>query len=436
MTSRRCCGSVAAIPRRSWPEPVAFSQSDKDSLLSSIDSQRRVVSGMRPSGRLHLGHYHGVLKNWTRLQHEYECYFCIVDWHALTTDYEATGAIAQHVMDMAVDWLAAGVSPSSATLFIQSHVPEHAELHLLLSMICPLGWLERVPSYKELQQHLQHKELDTYGFLGYPLLQAADILLYRAGLVPVGADQLPHIEFARDVARRFNHLYGREADFEDKAEAAIRKLGKKTAKLYASLRKSYQEQGDVEALGTARAIIKEQQTVTLGDQERLYGYLEGCGKLLLPEPQALLGDAPRISGLDGGKMAKSNSNAIFLRDSPDEIAEKIRRMPTDPARGHRQDPGEPTRCPVWQMHLTHSDEAVRQWAEQGCRSAGIGCLECKAPLIDAIRAELAPLQERALDYEQNPDLVRSILADGAERARDEARETLVEVRQAMGLGYR
>ncbi|PNF75235.1 tryptophan--tRNA ligase [Stutzerimonas degradans] len=404
--------------------------------MSSIDSQRRVVSGMRPSGRLHLGHYHGVLKSWTRLQHEYECYFCIVDWHALTTDYEASGAIAQHVMDMAVDWLAAGVSPSSATLFIQSHVPEHAELHLLLSMICPLGWLERVPSYKELQQHLQHKELDTYGFLGYPLLQAADILLYRAGLVPVGADQLPHIEFARDVARRFNHLYGREADFEDKAEAAIRRLGKKTAKLYTSLRKSYQEQGDVEALGTARAIIKEQQTITLSDQERLYGYLEGCGKLLLPEPQALLSDAPKISGLDGGKMAKSNSNAIFLRDTSEEVAEKIRRMPTDPARGHRQDPGEPTRCPVWQMHVTHSDEAVRQWAEQGCRSAGIGCLECKAPLIDAIRAELAPLQERALDYEQNTDLVRSILADGAERARDEARETLVEVRQAMGLGYR
>ncbi len=404
--------------------------------MSSIDSQRRVVSGMRPSGRLHLGHYHGVLKSWTRLQHEYECYFCIVDWHALTTDYEASGAIAQHVMDMAVDWLAAGVSPSSATLFIQSHVPEHAELHLLLSMICPLGWLERVPSYKELQQHLQHKELDTYGFLGYPLLQAADILLYRAGLVPVGADQLPHIEFARDVARRFNHLYGREADFEDKAEAAIRRLGKKTAKLYTSLRKSYQEQGDVEALGTARAIIKEQQTITLSDQERLYGYLEGCGKLLLPEPQALLSDAPKISGLDGGKMAKSNSNAIFLRDTSEEVAEKIRRMPTDPARGHRQDPGEPTRCPVWQMHVTHSDEAVRQWAEQGCRSAGIGCLECKAPLIDAIRAELAPLQERALEYEQNPDLVRSILADGAERARDEARETLVEVRQAMGLGYR
>lgn len=401
-----------------------------------MDSQRRVVSGMRPTGRLHLGHYHGVLKNWVRLQHEYECFFCIVDWHALTTDYECSGKISQNVMDMAVDWLAAGVSPSSATLFIQSQVPEHAELHLLLSMICPLGWLERVPSYKELQQSLQDKNLDTYGFLGYPLLQAADILLYRAGLVPVGADQLPHIEFARDVARRFNHLYGREADFEDKAEAAIRKLGKKTSKLYVSLRKSYQEQGDVEALSTARALIKEQQTITIGDQERLFGYLEGCGKLLLPEPQALLGESPKLSGLDGGKMAKSNSNAIYLRDTPNEIEEKIRRMPTDPARVHRSDPGEPTRCPVWQMHQAHSEEAVCQWAEQGCRSAGIGCLECKAPLIDSIKADLAPLQERALDYEQNPDLVRSILAEGAEHARDEARETLIDVRQAMGLNYR
>ncbi|WP_200588240.1 tryptophan--tRNA ligase [Stutzerimonas stutzeri] len=401
-----------------------------------MDSQRRVVSGMRPSGRLHLGHYHGVLKNWVRLQHEYECFFCIVDWHALTTDYENSGEISQNIMDMAVDWLAAGVSPSSATLFIQSQVPEHAELHLLLSMICPLGWLERVPSYKELRQSLQHKDLDTYGFLGYPLLQAADILLYRAGQVPVGADQLPHIEFARDVARRFNHLYGREDDFEDKAEAAIRKLGKKTSKLYVSLRKSYQEQGDVEALNTARAVIKEQQTITIGDQERLYGYLEGCGKLLLPEPQALLGESPKISGLDGGKMAKSNSNAIYLRDTPNEIEEKIRRMPTDPARVHRDDPGEPTRCPVWQMHLVHSEDAVCQWAEQGCRSAGIGCVECKGPLIDAIKADLAPLQERALDYEQNPDLVRSILAEGAEHARDEARETLIEVRQAMGLNHR
>jgi tryptophanyl-tRNA synthetase len=391
---------------------------------------------MRPNGRLHLGHYHGVLKNWVRLQHEYQCFFCIVDWHALTTDHAAGAEISQHVMDMAVDWLAAGVSPSSATLFVQSQVPEHAELHLLLSMICPLAWLERVPSYKDLSVQLQNRDQNTFGYLGYPLLQAADILMYRAGVVPIGSDQLPHIEFARDVARRFNHLYGREDDFELKAEAAIRKLGKKASRLYSSLRRSYQEQGDLEALNTARALLKEQQTITLGDQERLYGYLEGGGKLLLPEPQALLGESPRITGLDGARMSKSAGNSILLRDTPGEIDEKIRRMPTDPARVHRHDPGEPNRCPVWQMHQVHSSAEVRQWAEQGCRSAGIGCLECKAPLADAIKAELIPLQERAQDYEQSPDLVRSILAEGAEHARDEARETLVEVRQAMGLHYR
>ncbi|MGE4473917.1 MAG: tryptophan--tRNA ligase, partial [Stutzerimonas sp.] len=320
---------------------------------------------MRPTGPLHLGHYHGVLKDWTRLQHEYDCFFCLVDWHALTTHYESSADINRYLQEMAIDWLAAGVSPSSATLFVQSHVPEHAELHLLLSMICPLGWLERVPSYRELQQRLQGRELDTYGFLGYPLLQAADILLYRAGLVPVGADQLPHVEFARDIARRFNHLYGREEDFELKAEAAIRRLGKKASRLYLSLRKSYQEQGDVEALNTAQALVKEQQTITIGDRERLYGFLEGGGKLILPEPRAVLSDTPRFTGLDGAKMSNSGSNAIFLRDTPQQIDEKIRRMPTDPARVHREDAGEPTRCPVWPMHLTHSSSDVCQWAEQG-----------------------------------------------------------------------
>ncbi|MFC3609616.1 tryptophan--tRNA ligase [Stutzerimonas tarimensis] len=403
--------------------------------MSAFDSQRRVVSGMRPSGPLHLGHYHGVLRHWIRLQHEHECYFCIVDWHALTTHYESSGNIEQHVMDMAVDWLAAGVSPSSATLFVQSQVPEHAEMHLLLSMICPLNWLERVPSFRE-QQEQQTRDLNTYGFLGYPLLQAADILLYRAGLVPVGADQMLHVEFARDISRRFNHLYGREPGFEQKAEAAVRKLGRKTGKLYVSLRKAYQEQGDLEALSTAQALVKEQQTITLGDQERLYGYLEGISKLLLPEPQALFSDTPKITGLDGLRMANAAGNAIHLRDSAQVIEEKIRRMPTDPARVRREDPGEPTRCPVWQMHQVHSEVAVLAWAEEGCRSAGIGCLECKAPLIDAVRAELAPIQERAEDYQQSPDLVRSILAEGADHARDEARETLQEVRQAMGLQYR
>jgi tryptophanyl-tRNA synthetase len=404
--------------------------------LSLVDPQRRVLSGMRPSGRLHLGHYQGVLKSWVRLQHEYECYYCIVDWHALTTDYDEVAQISRHVNDMAIDWLAAGVSPSLSTLFIQSQVPEHAELHLLLSMITPLGWLERVPSFKELQEQHTGKDLNTYGFLGYPLLQAADILLYRAGLVPVGSDQLPHIEFARDVARRFNHLYGREPGFEEKAEVAISRLGKKGAKLYHALRRRYQEQGDVEALETAQALLRDQQNITLGDRERLFGYLEGGGKLLLPEPQALLSDAPKVTGLDGQKMSKSNDNAIFLRDPPEQIADKLRRMPTDPARVHRTAPGEPERCPVWALHQNHTSSEVQDWVQQGCRGAGIGCLDCKQPLIDAICLELQPVRERAADYEDSPELIRSILAEGAERARDEARETLAEVRQALGLVYR
>ncbi|MDA7085755.1 tryptophan--tRNA ligase [Pseudomonas sp. SA3-5] len=404
--------------------------------MSLVDSERRVLSGMRPSGPLHIGHYHGVLKNWIKLQHEYECFFCIVDWHALTTNYQDVGAVSQHVMDMAVDWLAAGVSPSSATLFIQSQVPEHAELHLLLSMISPLSWLERVPSYKERQDRLPGRELATYGFLGYPLLQAADILLYRAGLVPVGADQLAHIEFAREVARRFNHLYGREPGFELKAEAAIRKLGKKTATLYNNLRKAYQQQGDVEALETAKALLKEQQSITIGDKERLFGYLEGGGKVLLPEPRPLLSDAPKLPGLDGGKMSKSSGNAIFLRDSNAEVEEKIKRMPTDPARVRRDDPGNPAHCPVWPLHEIYTSEETRAALQQGCKSAGIGCLDCKGALIEAVQKELQPLQARAADYQGNPELLRSILADGAERARNEARETLTEVRLALGLNYR
>jgi tryptophanyl-tRNA synthetase len=405
-------------------------------VLSLVDAERRVLSGMRPSGLLHLGHYQGVLKNWVKLQHTYECFFCIVDLHALSTDSDEVGPLSQRVMDMAVDWLAAGVSPSSATLFIQSQVPEHAELHLLLSMICPLSWLERVPSYKEQQEQLHGRDLSTFGFLGSPLLQAADILLYRAGVVPVGSDQLAPIEFARDVARRFNHLYGREPGFEEKAEAAIVKLGKKTATLYNNLRKAFQEQGDAEALETARALLKDQQSITLGDRERLYGYLEGGGKILLVEPQALLGETPKLLGLDGSKMSKANNNAIFLRDKPSAIEEKIRRMPTDPARVHRDDPGNPANCPVWSLHQLYSSNETCEWVQQGCRSAGIGCLECKGPLIEAIQLELQPLQARAADYQDSPDLVRQILADGAERARSEARETLSEVRLALGLNYR
>ncbi len=404
--------------------------------MSSVDSQRRVLSGMRPTGRLHLGHYHGVLKNWVKLQHEYECFFFAADWHALTTHYETPENIEQNVWDMLIDWLAAGVSSGSSTLFIQSQVPEHAELHLLLSMVTPVSWLERVPTYKDQQEKLRDLDLATYGFLGYPLLQSADILMYRAGLVPVGADQVAHVEITREVARRFNHLYGKEPGFEEKAEAAVHKMGKKAAKLYSKLRKAYQEQGDGEALDTARALLKEQQNITLGDKERLFGYLEGGGKVILPEPQALLTPDSKMPGLDGQKMSKSYGNTITLRDTTEQVDQKIRRMPTDPARVRRTDPGEPAKCPVYQLHQVYTDQATHEWVQQGCRSAGIGCLECKQPVIDAVSAELLPIQERARNFESNPDAVRSILNEGAERAREAARDTLIEVRQVMGLQYR
>ena len=404
--------------------------------MSSVESRHRVVSGMRPTGRLHLGHYHGVLKNWVKLQHEYECFFFAADWHALTTLYETPQDIEQNVWDMMIDWLAAGVSGTAATMFIQSQVPEHAELNLLLGMSTPLSWLERVPTYKDQQEKLRQLDLATYGFLGYPLLMSADILIYRAGLVPVGADQLSHVEITRELARRFNHMYGKEPGFEDKARAAVQKMGKKAAKLYSNLRSAYQEQGDAEALETARALLQEQQNITLGDKERLFGYLEGGGKVILPEPQALLTPASKMPGLDGQKMSKSYGNTITLRDTTDEVNDKVRRMPTDPARVRRTDPGDPDKCPVYQLHLVYTDQATHDWVNQGCRTAGIGCLDCKKPVIDAISAELAPMQQRAVEYESNPDAVRLILNEGAERARDAARDTLNEVRQAIGLSYR
>jgi len=395
----------------------------------------RILSGMRPTGRLHLGHYHGVLRNWVRLQHEYECYFFVADWHALTTHYDEPQVIEQHVWDMVIDWLAAGVDPARATLFIQSEVPEHAELHLLLSMITPLGWLERVPTYKDQQEKLTEKDLSTYGFLGYPLLQGADILIYRATKVPVGEDQVPHIEFTREIARRFNHLYGREPGFEEKAQLAVKKLGSKKAKLYRELRTRYQEQGDSEALASAKALLQEQQNLSLGDEERLYGYLEGGGKMILSEPEALLTSASRMPGLDGQKMSKSYNNTIGLREDAESITRKVRTMPTDPARVRRTDAGDPEKCPVWQFHLVYSDEKIRDWVTAGCKSAGIGCLECKQPVIEAVLAEQEPMRERARMFEEEPTLVRNIIADGCEKARELAQETLRDVKQAMGLNY-
>ncbi|MGA1373131.1 MAG: tryptophan--tRNA ligase [Pseudomonadales bacterium] len=404
--------------------------------MSSQDSSRRVLSGMRPTGSLHLGHLNGVLKNWLHLQHEYECFFFVADWHALTTDYERAGNIEAYTFDTVVDWLAAGINPGAATIFVQSRVPEHAELHLLLSMITPVSWLERVPSYKDQQQKLKDRDLATYGFLGYPLLQSADILIYKAGQVPVGADQVAHVELTREVARRFNHLYGREPDFEAHAEAAIARMGRKQARLYSDLRRRYQEAGDIEALERARALLQEQQNLSIGDRERLFGYLEGGGRIILPEPQALLTREARVPGLDGEKMSKSYNNTITLRETPESVEQKVRTMKTDPARVRRTDPGDPARCPVFDLHQIYTSEASRTTLAEGCRSAGIGCIDCKRPLIDAINAEQVAMRERARQFEEDPGLVHTILVEGAERARAVARETLEEVRAVIGISHR
>jgi len=399
--------------------------------------QDRVLSGMRPTGSMHLGHYHGALKNWVRLQNEFPCLFFAADWHALTTHYEDPSVIEQTVWDMFVDWLACGIDPTKATLFIQSRVPQHAELTLLLSFFVPLAWLERVPTYKDLvERHAeQGRDVLTYGFLGYPLMQAADIMIYRANRVPVGEDQVSHIELTREIARRFNHLFGREKGFEEKAEAAIRKMGPKKAKLYRTLRTKFQEAGDAAALAQAQELVNDVQNLSLGDKERLYGYIEGGGRVILAEPESLLTETPKLLGLDGQKMSKSADNAIMLREPPESVTQKVRKMQTDPARVRRSDPGNPEKCPVWNLHQVYSDSHTRDWVWQGCTTAGIGCLECKQPVIDAINRELKPIRERAAQYEEDPMLVRNIIQDGCEKASDLANDTMRDVREAMGLNY-
>jgi tryptophanyl-tRNA synthetase len=392
--------------------------------MNTAQQGTRVLSGMRPTGQLHLGNYHGALRNWVDLQYQYSCFFFVADWHALTTGYEDTSALPTHTHEMVIDWLAAGLNPGVATLFVQSHVPEHAELHLLLSMITPLSWLERVPTYKDQQANLQEKDLATYGFLGYPLLQSADILIYRPGFVPVGEDQVAHVEITREVARRFNHLFGRERGFEDKAERAIQQLGARQGALYRELRRRFQEAGESEALERARALVTGDTRITVADRERLLGYLDGQGVAILPEPQVLLTPTPKLPGLDGRKMSKSYGNTIGLREEPDAVARKLRTMQTDPARVRRT---------VWSLHEVYSDEPTRQWAASGCRSAGIGCLECKKPLIDRVVEEIGGIRQRAQEYVESPELVRSILAEGSEKAREAARETLDDVRRAMHL---
>jgi len=325
----------------------------------------RILSGMRPTGPLHLGNYMGALENWIRLQDSYECYFSIVDWHSLTTDYADPGAVRQNVLEVATDWLAAGLDPARATLFVQSLVPQHAELHLLLSMIVPVPWLERVPTYKEQQQNLSGKDLSTYGFLGYPLLQTADIIVYKADAVPVGEDQAPHIEIAREIVRRFNNLYGE----------------------------------------------------------------------VFPEPQTLLTESKRIPGTDGRKMSKSYANAVYLKDDPETVRQKLRPMVTDPARKRRTDPGNPEVCPVFDLHKAFSPKATQDWAAEGCRTAGIGCLDCKARLSGHLLEKLAGIHARRPELAQRPDTVWDILREGSKRAREVAEATMDDVRGAMKIRY-
>ncbi len=403
---------------------------------TAISQNNRVLSGMRPTGLLHLGHYHGVLKNWIELQHSYECFYFVADWHALTTHYEDPSIISQSSRDMVIDWLATGVNPGNSTIFIQSRVPEHAELHTLLSMITPLGWLERVPSYKDQQEKLKDMDLATYGFLGYPLLQSADILIYKAGFVPVGEDQVAHVELTREVARRFNHFYGKEADFEKKAEAAIRKMGKKNARLYKDVRKRFQERGDAEALSIGKALLDSQQNISLSDRERLVGFLDGGGRIILPEPQSLLTVSPKMPGLDGQKMSKSYNNTIALREPPPQVEKKIRTMPTDPARVRRTDPGDPAKCPVWDLHQVYTADETKKTLSEGCKTAAIGCIDCKQYIIDAILDELKPIQARVKDYLNDLSGVDSIINEGCEAARDVAQDTIEEVRKVMGLTFR
>jgi len=398
----------------------------------------RVLSGMRPTGALHLGHYHGALKNWVRLQDDYDCFYFVADWHALTTHYEEREVMERYVYDMVIDWIAAGLDPDRSTIFIQSRLPEHAELFTLLAMGTPLGWLERVPTYKDQIEKLKDRDLATYGFLGYPLLQAADILIYKAAHVPVGEDQASHVELTREVARRFNHLYGRHADFEQRAVAALAKLPKDDARYFERQRKAYGQTGDAAALAKGEGIVRKSAAIdafTSDDAELLLGHLKGSGKTILVEPQALHTEVLRLPGLDGTKMSKSYGNAVLMRDEPTAVDKKIRGMTTDPARVRRTDPGNPEKCPVWAFHKIYSDEATRDWVVKGCTTAGIGCLDCKQPVIEAVCAQQNPWRERAETYLTNPKKVHWIVEMGTERARTVARQTMKDVREAMGLAY-
>jgi tryptophanyl-tRNA synthetase len=398
-----------------------------------MTAKERILSGMRATGRMHIGHYHGALKNWVSLQDTYDCFYFVADWHALTSHYDDPRVIATSTMEMVGDWLAAGLDPNRSAIFMQSQVLEHAELTVLLGMISPLGWLERVPTYKEQRENITDKDLATYGFLGYPVMQSADILLYKPKYVPVGEDQASHVELTRELARRFNSIYGREPDFAEKVAASLKKLGGKNSKTYEELRRRYQEEGNADAMNEITALLAASGSIGAEDRDRLLGNVSGARRAILPEPQVLLTKTSKVLGLDGRKMSKSYNNAITLRDTPEEVTQKIKKMPTDPARVRRTDPGNPDNCPVWNLHQVYSSEKTKEWVVAGCKSAGIGCLECKQPVIDATNAELAPMRARAAEYDANPARLKEVLLDGCARARNVASETMQEVRDSMGL---
>ena len=393
----------------------------------------RVLSGMRPTGKLHLGHWRGVLQNWLRMQEDRECFFFVADWHALTTDYAAADQIKKRGIEMAADWLACGIDPARATLFTQSDAPEHAELFVLLSMICPLSWLERIPSYKEAVADARAtggSDLRTYGFLGYPLLQSADILLYRAAEVPVGEDQVAHIEFAREIARRFNFLFGRGDAFDSLLAAAREKIGADAAGRLSSLRERYQSGGDEAALADGRRWIDESADIAPPEREALRGDFVGGGREILTEPAARLTATAKMPGLDGRKMSKSYGNEILLSDSSETVFAKLRRMPTDPQRVRRTDPGDPEKCPVWDFHKIFSGPEDRAEVDSGCRSAALGCVDCKRILARNIDSELDPIRARRADLREAE--VVAVLRDGAARARRAANDTMERVRAAVG----
>ena len=393
----------------------------------------RVLSGMRPTGFMHLGNYHGALKNWVDLQSQYDCYFFVADWHALTTAYDETHTIEKYSLEMVVDWLGAGLSPEQCTIFMQSKVPEHAELHLFLSMITPLPWVERVPTYKDIINSLKDKDLATYGFLGYPVLQAADILMYRAERVPVGMDQDAHVEMCREIARRFNEIYGRSGDFDEKVTGLIENQGDAFKRDFLERHRGYREDGRQESLDEGLLLLSSNTSLSRRESEMLEGYLRGTGRVILPEPRTLATETPLVVGLDGRKMSKSYGNTVQLRDEPDVIEAKVSRMQTDPARVRLKDPGDPKKCPVFTWHQIYLDESEREWAANGCRTASIGCRECKQPLIDKISVEQTTFRERAAEYAQSSNKVRQILDEGSEKARVIAKETMTEVRAAIGI---